>query len=81
MSMRFLSKIKASEILPAAIGAVGVVYYALQAHAPIPSPGSPSYEKKMGEWGKHVETGQLVATLALAAGMLAARFKGKKNPR
>lgn len=74
----FLGKIKASEVLPAAIGAVGVVYSALQAHAP--SPGSSSYVKKMGEWSKHVETGQLVATLALAAGMLAARIK-KKSAR
>jgi hypothetical protein len=73
--MGFLSKIKASEILPAAIGAVGVVYYALQAHAPEPSPGSPSYERRMNEWTKHVQTGQLLATAALATGVLIARFR------
>ena len=94
--MRFLDKIKASEILPAAIGAVGVVYYALvaaapppgarptssqwldgalQAHAPTPLPGSPSYNRQMSEWTKHVQTGQLLAVAALATGVLYTRFR------
>jgi hypothetical protein len=94
------AKLKSSELLPAAIGAVGVVYYALDAasrdHGPgptlsqwlngvlqaevlRPSPDSPMYEKKIGEWGKHVETGQLVATVALAAGMLVAKLRGTKK--
>jgi hypothetical protein len=77
MSARsFLDKIKMNEILPVAIGAVGVVYYALQANAPVPSSDSP---KQVGEWTKHVQTGQLFAVAALATGVLVARFGGKKN--
>jgi hypothetical protein len=77
--MRFMDKIKVNEILPAAIGAVGVIYYALQAQAPTPSPSSPSYGKEMGDWTKHVQTGQLFAVAALATGVLVSRFEGTRN--
>jgi len=82
MATRFLDKIKMpkmDEIVPAAIGVVGVIYYALQAQAPAPSPDSPTYGKQVGEWTKHVQTGQLFAVAALATGVLVARFRGKKN--
>ncbi len=71
----FLDKIKLNEIVPAAIGAVGVIYYVLQAHAPVPPSDSPRH----GEWTKHVQTGQLFAVAALATGVLVARFRGKKS--
>ena len=71
----FLESMKADGILPAAIGAVGVIFYAMQAHAPTPSPSSPNYQKQMNEWTKHVQTGQLLAVAALATGVLISRFK------
>jgi hypothetical protein len=60
MAKRFLSKIKAKEILPAAIGAAGVVYYAFRASSSRSTSGSfgssdsPSdkhdYDKQIEEW-------------------------------
>lgn len=51
-------------VLPFAIGAAGIAYYALQAHAP--------HEKTSSfrDWEKHVQTGQLVAIAALSTGVL-----------
>lgn len=77
----FLDSIKKDGILPAAIGAVGVVFYAMQAHAPTPAPGSPNYQKQMAEWTKHVQTGQLLAVAALATGVLISRFKAPSKSR
>lgn len=78
----FLESLKKTEgILPAALGAVGVVYYAMQAHAPTPLPGSPNYKKQMAEWTKHVQTGQLLAVVALASGVLVTRLKSSRGTR
>ena len=75
----FLESLKKTEgLLPAAIGALGVVYYAVQAHAPTPIPGSPGYVKQMASWTKHVQTGQLLAVVALASGVLFTRLKPGK---
>jgi len=73
----FLENMKTDGILPAAIGVVGVVFYAMQVHAPTPSPNSPSYKKQMAEWTRHVQTGQLMAVAALATGVLISRLKRK----
>jgi len=74
-----LQKINTDGILPVAIGAVGVVYYAMQSNAPVPSPSSPGYEKQLGEWTKHVQTGQIFAVVALGTGILISRFTKKKS--
>jgi len=74
-----LPKISVDGILPAAIGAVGVVYYAMQANAPAPSPSSPNYQKLMGKWTEHVQTGQIFAVVALGTGILISRFSKKKS--
>jgi hypothetical protein len=76
----FLESLKKTEgLLPAAIGALGVVYYAVQAHAPAPAPGSPNYVRDTREWTKHVQTGQLLAVVALASGVLFTRLKPKSR--
>ncbi len=72
-----MPKISTDGLLPAALGAVGVVYYAMQANAPTPSPSSPGYEKQLGEWTKHVQTGQIFAVVALGTGILISRFRKK----
>jgi len=64
-------------ILPFAIGAAGVAYYALQAHAPHGQNGNGS-PRAAAEWEKHVQTGQLVAIAALSTGVLVFRL-GKRS--
>lgn len=65
-------------LFPAAIGVIGVIYYAMEAHAPKPLPGSPDYKARAASWTRHVQTGQLMAVAALATGVLITRMKSKK---
>jgi hypothetical protein len=67
--------------MPAVVGAVGVIYDALQAHTPTTSSNSSSDHRRMDEWAKHVQTGRLVAVAVLATGALVARFKGVRKSR
>ena len=73
MSKRFFG-FSSDGILPFAIGAAGVAYYALQAHAPH-ARGSSS--QTLADWEKHVQTGQLIAIAALSTGVLVYRLRGR----
>lgn len=66
MSKRILG-LNVDAILPFALGAAGVAYYAMQAQAPHLR-GASSRETE--SWEKHVQTGQLVAAAALSAAVV-----------
>jgi hypothetical protein len=75
MSKRFFG-FSSDGIMPFAIGAAGVAYYALQAHAPHGQNGNGS-PRAAAEWEKHVQTGQLIAIAALSTGVLVYRLRGR----